>query len=78
MTDYMNREQYRKACLYRARETLENLMGAWEVEAGQVDSALIALTMDWLHEMAGELNYFDEKIKHGSLEEARPGFVPER
>lgn len=62
MTDYMNDEQYRKACRYRMQETLENLAEVWQVPDAEISGELIATSLNWLETMAGELRYFDEKI----------------
>ena len=78
MTDYMNDEQYRKACRYRMQETLENLMGAWQISEEQIDSQLISTSLEWLERMVGELRYFDDKIAHASSGPPQPGFVPEK
>ncbi|NLW16318.1 MAG: hypothetical protein GX033_01445 [Firmicutes bacterium] len=78
MTDYMNQEQYRKACRYRMQETLENLMGAWQVPDEKVDGELITTSLQWLERMVGELHYFNEKIANASSGPPKPGFVPEK
>ncbi len=78
MTDYMNLEQYRKACRYRVQETLENLMGAWQVPDEEIDGQLIATSVEWLERTLEELHYFAEKIKHASSGPPKPGFVPEK
>lgn len=78
MTDYMNDEQYRKACRYRMQETLENLVGVWQIPDEQVDSQLIATSLEWLERMVGELRYFEEKIEQASSGPPQPGFVPEK
>ncbi len=78
MIDYMNQEQYRKACRYRMQETLENLMGAWQVPDEKVDGELITTSLQWLERMVGELHYFNEKIANASSGPPKPGFVPEK
>ncbi len=78
VTDYMNDEQYRKACRYRVQETLENLIGAWQVPDEQVSRELIATSLDWLDRMVEELRYFEDKIGHASSDPPKPGFVPEK
>ncbi len=78
MTDYMNDEQYRKACRYRVQETLEGLAGAWTVADEQIDGRLIDNSILWLQRTLDELYYFRQKIAHASDRPPEPGFVNER
>jgi hypothetical protein len=78
MTDYMNDQQYRKACRYRVQETLEGLAGAWTVPDQQIDNQLIDNSILWLQRTLDELHYFREKIAHASDGEPKPGFIDER
>jgi hypothetical protein len=78
MPDYMNDEQYRKACRYRVQETLEALAGAWTVSDGEIDSELINNSILRLTRTLDDLHYFREKIAHASDDPPRPGFVPEK
>lgn len=59
----VNNEQYRKACRYRMQETLENLMGVWQVPDEQVDGRLIGNSLEWVERMSADLRYFQEKIE---------------
>lgn len=78
MTDYMNDEQYRKACRYRVQETLESLAGAWTVPDELIGSELIENSIRWLERTLEELHYFQDKIAHAADGPPRPGFTPER
>lgn len=78
MSDYMNDEQYRKACRYRVQETLENLAGAWTVPDEAINSQLIDDSVFWMQRTLEELSYFREKIEHASDGAPQPGFVSEK
>ncbi len=78
MTDYMNDEQYRKACRYRMQETIENLAGVWHIPDEQVTPELMTTSLDWLERMVEELKYFRERVQHASDGPPKPGFVPEK
>lgn len=62
MTDLMTEEQYKKACRYRMRETLENLSKLWETSEELVDQDMINKSLDMLYNSLDELQYFKEKI----------------
>lgn len=78
MTDYMNDEQYRKACRYRVQETLEGLAAAWTVPDEQIGDQLIDNSVLWLQRTLDELRYFREKIATAKDGPPKPGFVDER
>lgn len=62
MTDLMTEKQYKKACRYRMRETLENLANLWETSEELVDQDMINKSLDMLYNSVDELKYFREKI----------------
>ncbi len=78
MTDYMNDEQYRKACRYRVQETLEGLAVAWTVPDEQIGDQLIDSSVIWLQRTLDELRYFQQKIANAHDGSPKPGFVDER
>lgn len=65
MTDYMTREEYKDACRYRMRETLENLLDKWEPKQDEeiVESELITETLSILENTVDEMKYFREKLE---------------
>jgi oligoribonuclease (3'-5' exoribonuclease) len=65
MTDYMTREEYKDACRYRVRETLENLLKKWDPKKDEeiVNTKLITETLAMLDNTVDELKYFREKLE---------------
>lgn len=64
MVDLMNRNEYRDACRYRVRETLEILTKIWDKDIDEEVATIDNLekTETILAHTVDELKYFKEKI----------------
>lgn len=62
MSHLMNHTQYKKACRYRMRETLENLESLWNNPEALLDNDMIDKSLDMLNNALDELKYFREKL----------------